>query len=512
MKDTIILILPDAKGEGFMPPYAFLYLERAIRDLSLNVIIIDERFDDDWKEILISNAQRLMLVGLSVAIGNQLISAIKISDFIKNQLNVPVIWGGWLPTWKPELCLSHPLIDFVAVGQGELIFSKLVTTLIKQNLNNASESFSEIPGLGYKVNDKMFINHSHKHLNYSDFPPVNLSLINIKQYTLYSKNKKSKSFHYFASYGCPYRCNFCFPEMEWRGKWFHNEIKIIINELRHIVNEANGINYIIFDDINFFGNRAFVMNLCRELIKNEFHFQWNASGHIKNILYDYSYEDLEIIKQAGCESVFVGAESGDQRVLDKLNKDLTVDEIIAFVKKMHHAQIKNSCSFMVFFPENACTDFKLTIKLVMRLMTISPYFHYAIHYYFPARTNYYYKKASEFGFSIPDNLEDLSVFFKKDINYRWHKDYYLKLFKYYGMYYLRFYKLNDTNIKTKYKFLNSLIYKISWPFIRVRFFFNYFGFPLGGWLYCDVLFKNMVDKYFFTDPNDRFFIGRIKNS
>ncbi len=498
--------MPDAQGEGHLPPYSLLYLERSLRVFDIEVFIIDERIQTAWKTDIKSISGDLILAGVSVALGNQISSAIKITQFLKEEVRAPVIWGGWLVTWMPKMCLQEPNVDFISIGQGEGPLSSLVKHLLSSDSSNSGQ-LSSVPGLGFKTEEKLIINQPEPFNAFLAYPSVDWSLVNLRDYIVFRKSGQAV-FHYFASEGCPHQCNFCFLARGWKGKWFPNETDDIINELRYILSQAPEVSFIFFDDINFFADRGFVIDLCTKLIENRFSFSWNASGHIRSLLKDFSDEDLQLIKQAGCTSIFVGAESGDELVLKNLNKDLSVYEIGLFVEKFHRAGIKVSCSFMVLFPGHKGNDLRKTLKLIMRLLLRSEYFHCAVHTYYPLINNYYHKKAKEYNFRFPDTLTELVGFLSVQQTFPWQKKRDLNLLQYFGRFYLRYFRVHHPGQKKKSLDFKSFLAVI----IRMRFKLNTTYLPVLGWIYCHLNRRSGKKDRSYHSPNSEFITGRIKSS
>ncbi len=172
-KRTVVLFYPspwEGEHRGRIP-YALLYLERMIRDMQLNIILIDEQVTRDYMSILTNVKDDILLAGVSAMTGYQIIGGIKFSQAVKRVSDCPVVWGGWHATLLPEQLLAKDYVDYVVVGQGEIPFQKMISAL----LNN--EPVSAIKAVGSKQNGQFTINPPDKFMDINNFPRINLSLI-----------------------------------------------------------------------------------------------------------------------------------------------------------------------------------------------------------------------------------------------------------------------------------------------------------------------------------------------
>ena len=112
--------------------------------------IIDERVDRNWKNNLISHLKKAPIcVGTTCMTGSQIPHALKISSIVKNNSDVPMVWGGIHPSLTPKQTIENQLVDIIITGEGDYTFFELVEHLEKE------KSLSNVKGLYYKINDKI---------------------------------------------------------------------------------------------------------------------------------------------------------------------------------------------------------------------------------------------------------------------------------------------------------------------------------------------------------------------
>src|ERR1035438_3622060 len=147
-KDVVILFFPNpTPGDATQArvPYSLLYLERALRNLGIEIILLDEQQQPDYSTILAAHSDRLLLAAVSSLTGEQIHGGIAFSRKVRESCNAPIVWGGWHPTLLPEQTLQEPYIDYVVVGQGERPLRQLVDRL------REGDNTSDIPRLGFKI-------------------------------------------------------------------------------------------------------------------------------------------------------------------------------------------------------------------------------------------------------------------------------------------------------------------------------------------------------------------------
>src|ERR1700693_4253901 len=198
-KDVVILFFPNpTPGDATQArvPYSLLYLERALRNLGVEIILLDEQQQPDYSTILAAPSARLLLAGVSSLTGEQIHGGIAFSKMVRESCGAPIVWGGWHPTLLPEQTLQEPYIDYVVVGQGERPLRQLVERL------REGENPLDVPGLGFKRDGTATVNPPAPLEDINAFPRINLGALDLKRYL--NRSRLPEHFiGYFASHGCP---------------------------------------------------------------------------------------------------------------------------------------------------------------------------------------------------------------------------------------------------------------------------------------------------------------------
>ena len=485
---VILLYYPMIeKGEVFPNiPWAMLYLERMVRDLNVEVVMMDERLVKDSATVITKYKDRILFAGVSVMIGHQITGAVAFTETFRGISDRPVLWGGWFPTVVPEMILKDGYADYVCIGQGEVPFRNFT---IKQLQGKMAEIED---GISFMANGNPVISENKGFLNPDNFGKTDLSRIDINALIEINGRDPSgrRSVDYMATSGCPYACRFCNAVHLFGRKWYPKSVDDIINDIRFLINSA-GVNHIDFRDDNFFGNRKFILSFCRQLIESGISITWESNVHLGFLIKNFSDADMELFYQSGCRMLRIGAESGDQEVLDLIRKEIKVEDIYAAVKFMKRHQIKTRFLTMSCFPLNPRQDFRKTVILIGRSLLINPELDPRLRFFVPVPKTELYELCVEKGFVLPDSTREMMDFFTECFTMHyiapWNSRKYLRFLSDYVRFYFNWvrtghYKRFPGKMKPFVFALNMILY----PIIALRFKTGWLNFTfearLFGWL------------------------------
>jgi anaerobic magnesium-protoporphyrin IX monomethyl ester cyclase len=484
-KNIIILFhpVPTLYGNESNYPWVLLYLERMVRHLDVELVLIDERLDKNYTEIIQSAGDRLLFAGVSAVLGYQVVGGVKFSETLKSITNAPVIWGGWFSTVYPELALNDGYADYICIGQGEIPFRDFTEKMLN------GEDVSSIPGIGLKRNGKIILNSNDGLLNPDEFPRINLNLIDVNRLIdLYGKVETGyRGTDYLASTGCPNNCSFCNLSVQYKNKWYPKKISEIIEDLRYIKEKA-GISQIVFFDNNFFGNKTFVMEFCNELIRSELSLTWDAQAQVSRFIRDFTNEDIDLLYKSGFRRIKVGAESGDEETLVLLNKKITVNDNLEILKVSRKHNICTRLHVMVCFPPDPYREFWQTLNLIGKAILIDRKVEWTIAFYYPIPKTPLYQICVDNGFVSPATTTELLDSFFGKATAPWYKrDYHKDLDHFVSFYYLFANPYCYLNYPLRYRPIIFMMTLFMYPLVYFRFKFNLMRFPIESWLFKKII-------------------------
>jgi len=250
--------------------------------------------------------------------------------------------------------------DFILIGEAEFTLLELA-----QSINNKQNNYTQIQGLAFKDNDALKKTSRRTVIRELDALPLPAwDLVNITPY----KQSWLKHAGYFSmnigtTRGCPFKCNWCAKPI-YGNRYNSRSPENVIKELK-LLKEKYQFDHIWFCD-DIFGLKPGWVNEMAELAKKEkLQFRFKIQSRA-DLLLQESY--VTALARAGCENVWIGAESGSQKILDAMDKGITVDQIYKAVKLLKQYGINPSFFIQFGYPGETKADIKLTMKMINELL------------------------------------------------------------------------------------------------------------------------------------------------
>jgi radical SAM superfamily enzyme YgiQ (UPF0313 family) len=160
--------------------------------------------------------------------------------------------------------------------------------------------------------------------------------------------------------GCPYQCNYCQPSKQilFGKRVRRRSVENIVAKIEDALQRYR-IDRFSIDDDTFTFNEPTVLEFCERV--RPFGLRWACQSRT-----DISRATLETMRDAGCEELYLGAESGSQRVLELMNKKNTVESNAAFIQMCNELGIRSWCNMMVGYPGETRRDMELSLEFVRK--------------------------------------------------------------------------------------------------------------------------------------------------
>ncbi len=170
-----------------------------------------------------------------------------------------------------------------------------------------------------------------------------------------------------TSRGCPFNCAFCSVGSIWGKQYTCFSADRIISEIEHLISNF-GAKGIYFREDNFTLDLRRVVEFCETLIKKNINIHWACETRVDTLCDE---ELIELMSAAGCKAVYLGVESGSQRVLSLLNKKITIEQIETSINLCKKYKIRTYCSLITGVPGETYSDYLLTKSLIDKLKPYS---------------------------------------------------------------------------------------------------------------------------------------------
>lgn len=258
------------------------------------------------------------------------------------------------------------------MGEGEYTSLELLSIL------KSKGDPTSVQGLCFLRDNKMVDTGERPCHSLDDLPYFNMDLVNYPRYQhrMVFRGQETTPVNWgiiLTGVGCPYRCTFCINSNKHLslGKYRTKSPKRIADEIEFLMTQYN-INYFDFSDENFFINRRNVERFVEEVTHRKLRFGWYTN--MRADAFDRKIADLDLMKRLqgiGCHRLAVGAESGSQRILDKLKKDITLAQIHQSADFITQSGMGVSYSFMMGVPGETPEETWATLDMIRSLKSRS---------------------------------------------------------------------------------------------------------------------------------------------
>lgn len=377
-------------------------------------IRIFHSYDKNYYLEAIEHLDKAICVGITSMTGYQIYDGLQFAKLVREKNpKVPIIWGGIHPTIMPAQTAEHPLVDIVVKGPGEDTFTELVKCI------DEKKSYDTILGITFKKNGKIIDNPPRPVKGIDEYPRMPYSVLGESVESYIKKNAYAKrNLAYITSSGCPFRCAFCYlANTTFSRKWDSYPAQRVVNEIEYLVNTFY-VDGIEIRDSNFFVDPSRVNDFCNLIIKKELKVVFSSVNGRADQLNKYSDDAWELFRKAGIREILIGAESGDQEMLDLINKKSAVEEIITCEKKAKSHGIDIINSFMTSFPPQSQDKKEIrkvlkreldkTVDVINTIFTINPVANILLFFYTPYPGTPLFDSSVQNGFREPSNLEEWS--------------------------------------------------------------------------------------------------------
>lgn len=399
-KNFVLLISPrttEADAGSLELPMGLLYMAGVLIKNNFEVKIINQQTDTNWlRKLLPYLEKKPICIGLSCTTGKQIKYAIELSKKIKEISDIPIIWGGYHPTFMPDQTLEEDFVDIVVRGEGEISFLNLVISL------RDDKPLNDVKGISFKTNGKAIHNPDEELVDLDALPRLPYELLEIDKLPHHLKKRAPL----LTSRGCPHRCSFCAATLFNRHKWRGESPEKIIENIRNLFSTNKDVERIHIDDDNFFVDIGRVRKFISLIKEEKLDFKWGVLSTI-NSFKRIEPEFISEMYGAGLRAVFFGAESGSEKILKLIKKNYTPQDIIDVNKKMVGFDITPEYSFMAGFPiDDDEEETKKTIRLIKRIKQDNPKaVIWKITNYTPYPGTEMFDLALKKGYKPPKNLE-----------------------------------------------------------------------------------------------------------
>ncbi len=347
---------------GF-PPIGIMSLSAVLKRAGHECVMFDQANPETPDDVIMEEIrrQRPTLVGMSFLSTTSYPYAKILARRIRAaDPRVRLAFGGVFASLNAGLVkLQCPEVDFVCRGDGEQLILDLLERLddpesvggltwakdgqVIQNPNRVTER---------DLNQWPFPDRESLRLDFIESMPLDVpAVLSLKRFTTMQTSR-----------GCPWPCVFCDIPIFNDGKWRFRSAEHVVEEFKYLQNLGYGAVY--FVDDHFLLKPKRIEAICQGIIDAGITIEWGVEGRVDSVCQHL----FPIMAKAHCRTIMFGIESGSQKVLDRLKKEQTLEEVESAVTNAKKAGIEIVHGFFVVGnPDETVEDIRATFDFASRL-------------------------------------------------------------------------------------------------------------------------------------------------
>lgn len=345
--------LPESlnKRQGVLPPLGISYIASILEKAGhvvkiLDVIALNLIVNEVRQNI---NEFKPEIVGITTMTPT-LFGALELTKIAKEAGSITILGGPQLSIY-PKETLSYPYLDYGINGEGEYAMLALINALEKK-INPDS-----IKGLIYKKNNDVYINEPVIVEDIDSLPFPAYHLLPMDKYNsiigLYPVSTM------ISTRGCPYKCNFCFKQPSDK-KFRLRSPNHVVNEMEYLVKKYKVREIMFYDDVMTL-HRFHVVGICEEILLRNLKVKWETPARFEHV----DKELLRLMHRAGCIRLRYGIESGDEKILRLMNKEIDLRLAKEIFKLTKDAGIETFAYFMIGYAHETEATIRKTINFAL---------------------------------------------------------------------------------------------------------------------------------------------------
>lgn len=338
---------------GFVPPLGLAYIASSLEKNGHQVSILDCEALELTPPEISRYIERFHpeVVGVS-ALTTNIRGAIEAAALAK-QAGAIVVMGGPHMMVFPHETLSYDFIDYGIRGEGEIAMVQLLRGI------EGGTSLQTVPGIVCRMNEQIVVNEPACVDDIDAVPMPAYHLLPVEKYEI--SNFGGKTLSMFTTRGCPYKCGFCYRNPLLDRVRTRDPIKVV-DEIEYLITRFK-INHINFVDEVITFNKRHISAICEEILTRGLKIRWQAATRVNTV----DDELLRLMHAAGCHTLRFGIESGNQEILKRMNKKITLHQAGEAFTLCRKIGIKTVAYFIVGYLSETVQTIKDTIAFARRL-------------------------------------------------------------------------------------------------------------------------------------------------
>ena len=297
------------------------------------------------------------IIGISINYYCQLIPGLTLASILKKNMNHPciVVGGGLICFFQDQWADLHPflergnkIVDGIIPFEGEYPLLQLIETMGK------GEPFSRVPGMVFAAGTTVSANPLPSPPDPLTLPPPDYSGLPLEKYIAPQPVLLT-----LTSRGCYWgKCAFCSHSHLYRGKFRQRSVEHVYEELELLALRHRAAHFYFTDESI---TPALARKLAEVIRKNHRPLRWFGEMRFEPVI---DAELLAGLAAGGCAMLMFGLESGEQRLLDLMNKGITVEKADKILHWCTESGIRTFVMFFAGFPSETKQEAENTVRFI----------------------------------------------------------------------------------------------------------------------------------------------------
>lgn len=333
------------------PPLGLLYISSHLKAKGFAVGVFDSTFSSYTDFEAYVRREKPSMVGIYCTLMTKQ-NVLKMTRFCR-ALNIPVILGGPEPPHYAGEYLERGA-DVIVIGEGEITLEELIPHLIK----NGKRDLWQVAGIAFRDDIGQVIKTTPRPYisNLDEQPMPDRAAIDLPRYIqMWRDHHGLGSTSLVCARGCPYTCKWCshsvFGESHRR-----RSPQNVADEVQFLLETYHPDQLWYVDDV-FTLNWRWLKGLHAEFKQRKIRVPFECISRADRM----NEEIVDVLAEMGCMRLWIGSESGSQRILDAMERKTTVQEVQHMTHALHKRGIETGMFIMLGYEGETFADIKATV-------------------------------------------------------------------------------------------------------------------------------------------------------
>ena len=335
------------------PPLGLLYVSAYLKKNELSVSVFDSTFSTYalLQDSLLTHQPKVIAIYANLVTK---VNNIRLMQWVKSQPKLAhskIVLGGPDVTYNFENYLKFGA-DFIAIGEGEETMLELSKSIIDK------KPFRDISGIAYQENEKYIQNPPREKIKNLDTLPVpDRKAIDLDLYlNAWKDNHGFNTLNISTQRGCPYTCKWCSTAV-YGQSYRRRSAKLVANEIENLLKEYRPDSLWFVDDV-FTVNHRWISELHQEFQTRKIKIPFEIITRAERL----NPTVLKQLKEMGCSKIWIGAESGSQKIIDEMDRRVNINLVRDMILETKKFGIETGTFIMVGYPTETEEDLQKTVQ------------------------------------------------------------------------------------------------------------------------------------------------------